>query len=137
MRFTGTVISHPTRFDNGAGACLVRLTRQDDAPLGESVVVNLKGSKEVFDRLTDAGIGKAARIAFEADGWILHQPGVDRVLPARGTYSETLIHRLDGLKPESIEVLAWVKRGNTLSEAAEGLIEKAMSAFSRKHQVEA
>lgn len=132
MKFTGTVISHPTRFENGAGACLVRLTKQDEAPLTDSVVVNLKGSQETFDRLTDAGIGKAARITFEADGWILHQPGVDRVLPARGTYPETLIHRLDGLKPDSITVLAWVKRGNALTEAAEALVEKAVEVLNRK-----
>lgn len=132
MKFTGTVISHPTRFENGAGACLVRLTRQDDASITESVVVNLKGSKETFDRLEDAGIGKAARITFEADGWILHQPGVDRVLPARNGYSETLIHRLDGLKPDSIEVLAWVKRGNALTAAAEAMVEKAVEALNRK-----
>lgn len=132
MKFTGTVISHPTRFENGAGACLVRLTKQDEALITDSVVVNLKGSKETFDRLTDAGIGKAARITFEANGWILHQPGVDRVLPARGSYSETLIHRIDGLQPESITVLAWVKRGNLLTEAAEALVEKAVEALGRK-----
>lgn len=132
MKFTGTVISHPTRFDNGAGACLVRLTKQDELSISESIVVNLKGSKETFDRLQDAGIGKAARITFEAEGWILHQPGVDRVLPARGSYSETLIHRIDGLQPDSIEVLAWVKRGNLLAEAAEAVIEKAVEALNRR-----
>lgn len=132
MKFTGTVISHVTRFENGAGACLVRLTKQDDSPISESLVVNLKGSQETFDRLTEAGIGKAARITFEADGWILHQPGVDRVLPARGSYEETPIHRLNGLQPDTIEVLAWVKRGNALTAAAEALVEKAVEVLNRK-----
>lgn len=131
MRFTGTVISAVTRFENQAGACLVRLTRQNDEPIAESVVVNLKGSKELFDRLEKDGIGKAARISFEAEGWILHQPGVDRVLPARGSYEETLIHRISELKPETVEVLAWVKRGNAFAQAAESVIEKAVAALSR------
>lgn len=114
-KFGGRVISTPSKWANGSGAFLVKVTSCDGAAI-KPRVVDIKDTNPMIESYEAKGLAKGAVITLSMQGILKHTPpvfdangkqvGGDRVLKAKQEgEADTPIHRPSGYVRNSVEVL--------------------------------